>query len=365
MEKEAVHAYYQTNMYGTWRSGEKVTFEPAGEDLQVQKKDVGGNLFEAAGGKLVRIKVEKDDRRTEFVVSAFLPEKKAMDRYLKGSPFLICMHPVRCFERALSEGYALFFMDSIRIASDDTRHQGAFYDLYPYGEKGEDQTGVLMAWAWGVSKLLDAVYSGLGDLLCLDPDASMVTGVSRWGKASAICGAFDQRICMTIPVCSGAGGLALFNYVSEGKTYDFTKIGGPQAYTYTKNEPLENLQSETLRGWFNDRFLRYTSPSEFPMDQDQLPVLAMSGKRYYFIIAACMGEDWINAPAMWECYKKANEVYAAEGLEDHLAVHFHKEGHDVIDEDMDLIVRYFNFMYFGFDMGIEPAELKTTVFAEN
>lgn len=70
-----------------------------------------------------------------------------------------------------------------KIASDDTRHQGAFYDLYPYGKDESEQTGVLMAWAWGASKVLDAVYAGLNKEYSLNADASMVTGVSRWGKA--------------------------------------------------------------------------------------------------------------------------------------------------------------------------------------
>ncbi len=35
------------------------------------------------------------------------------------------------------------------------------YGTWREGEKAEEQTGVLMAWAWGTSKVLDAVYAGL------------------------------------------------------------------------------------------------------------------------------------------------------------------------------------------------------------
>ena len=76
------------------------------------------------------------------------------------------------------------------------------------------QTGGLMAWAWGASKVLDAVYAGLDIEFGLDAEASMVTGVSRWGKATAVCGAFEKRFRLTIPTCSGAGGLAQYNYRS-------------------------------------------------------------------------------------------------------------------------------------------------------
>lgn len=71
----------------------------------------------------------------------------------------------------------------------------------------------------------------------------------------------------------------------------------------------------------------------------------------------------MNAPAMWECYKKADEVYRANGLSDHLAVHFHLVGHAVIQEDMELIVKYFNKMYYRMGELEDLAPLKTTVFA--
>ena len=363
LSKTELRQFYQENMYGVWREGEKVFFELLGPDPKASEKREGPrNPFEVVGGELVKIIIEAEGRKAEFIVHAYVPREEDRRDYPKGSPFIVCMHPIMPLDLALSKGYALFFMESRQIASDDTNHNGAFYEIYPYGQDSAEQTGVLMAWAWGASKVLDAVYAGLGDALHLDPDASMVTGVSRWGKATAVCGAFDDRFRMTIPTCSGAGGLALYNFISEGKTYDLRKAGGPAEYTYSKNEPLDCLQSDAERGWFNDRFLQYKEPSDIPFDQENLPVMAMAENRYYFIIAACTGEDWVNAPAMWECYKKADKIYRKEGLSDHLVVHFHKEGHAVIDEDMTLIIDYFNHMYYGTDTGIDLKTLKTTVF---
>ncbi|MCR5324489.1 MAG: hypothetical protein K6E85_14620 [Lachnospiraceae bacterium] len=360
---EKYRDFYQKNMYGTWRDGEKVTYELLGEDPKAKKNEgKPRNPFEMIGGELVKIKIEANGRNAEFIVHAYLPDQKETDIKQSGVPFIICMHPIMPKDYALSLGYAVIIMESIKIASDDTKHVGAFYDLYPYDPEPDTQTGVLMAWAWGASKVLDAVYNGLDKEFGLDANASMVTGVSRWGKATAVCGAFDKRFRLTIPTCSGAGGLAQYNYISEGKTYDLSGVGGPSEYTYTKNEPLDCLQSDAERGWFNDAFLQYKHPSEIPYEQDSLPVMAMDEKRYYFIIAACMSEDWVNAPAMWECYKKADMVYQNEGLGNHLVVHFHKEGHAVLEEDMKLIVTYFNKMYYGVDNGVDMEELKTTVF---
>ena len=380
MNREELRKHYEENMYGVWREGEKVTYELLGPDKAPENEEKPPFFFEVRGGELVRVNVEAKGRKASFVFHAFLPKDKAdpvaSPKYPNGSPFIICMHPIFPVEYALSKGYALLVMDTREIASDDINRKGAFYDLYPYTSDPAEQTGVLMAWAWGASKILDAVLGengpqtglchlrgGLAQEFNLDPDAAMVTGVSRWGKATAVCGAFDRRFRMSIPACSGAGGLALYNYFSEGKTYDLSSIGGPKEYTYTKNEPLDCLQSDAERGWFNDRFLAYKDPSQIPIDQENLLIMAMDKDRYTFVIAACMSEDWVNAPSMWECFKKADNAYVAAGLGDHLVAHFHKEGHAVLEEDMALLIEYFDHMHYGIETKTPFESLKTTVFA--
>lgn len=372
MNREEIRKHYEENMYGVWREGEKVTYELLGPDKTPENEEKPLFFFEVRGGELVRVTVEANGREASFVFHAFLPGSAngtgaSVDdtpvKYPKGSPFIVCMHPIFPVDYALSKGYALLVTDTREIASDDISRKGAFYDIYPYTDDPAEQTGVLMAWAWGASKVLDAVIAGVADEFALDPDAAMVTGVSRWGKATAVCGAFDRRFRMSIPACSGAGGLALYNYFSEGKTYDLSTIGGPKEYTYTKNEPLDCLQSDAERGWFNDKFLEYRDPSQIPIDQENLLIMAMDKDRYTFVIAACMSEDWVNAPSMWECFKKADEAYKVAGLDDRLVAHFHREGHAVLEEDMALLIEYFNHMHYGMESKTPLESLKTTVFA--
>lgn len=354
MSKEELKKYYQDTMYGRWRSAETVTYEHLDDEC-------------------VKIFVEKEGKSVSFTVKMYLPEKEACEQFAGNNPFIISMHPIAPTELALASGYAVIVLDTYQIASDDNKHNGCFYELYPYGNRPAEQTGVLMAWAWGAAKVIDAVEGGLGNRevgeteeLLQNASAKhpiLVTGVSRWGKATAVCGAFDERVTMTVPVCSGAGGLALYGFLSEGKTYNLESVGGPAAYTYGQNEPLSCLQSEAEQGWFNDKFLEYQSAEDIPLDQHMLPVLAADEKRFYFIVAAYMGEDWVNAPSMWECYKKADGIYSQMGLREHLVVHFHKEGHAVIEEDMKLLISYFNKMCYG--LGEEPdwELLKNTAFA--
>lgn len=365
--------FYEEKMYGIWREGENVTYELLGEDpAAAPGAEKPKNPFAPIGGELVKIKIEAGGRASSFVIHAYIPTEEQREAFAErhsqsakynGLPFLVCMHPIFPKDYLLEQGVAVFFMDCYQIASDDIRRAGAFYDIYPYTSDPATQTGGLMAWAWGAAKVLDAVYAGLNREFGLDAEASMVTGVSRWGKATAVCGAFEKRFRLTIPTCSGAGGLAQYNFVSEGRTYDLTSVGGPAEYTYSQNEPLSCLQSDAERGWFVDRFLEFKKPADIEMEQDALPVMAMDPNRYYFIIAAYTGEDWVNAPAMWECYKKANAVYEANGLADHLVVHFHLLGHAVIEEDVKLFLPYFDRMYYGLDVMPDLAPLKTTAFA--
>ncbi len=220
-----------------------------------------------------------------------------------------------------------------------------------------------MAWSWGCSKVLDALYNGAAEELSINPESAIVTGVSRWGKAAAVCGAFDTRFKMTAPSCSGAGGLALYRYKSEGKTYDFSSKGGSASYTYDANEPLSNLQSSGEEGWFNTRFLEFRDPQQLPVDQHMLGALCADPNRYLFIIASCQGENWVNAPSMWMSYLGMRHVWDYLGLSDHLAINVHLSGHAVIEEDMKYMCQYFDWHVYGIEPKDDLSKLQTSVFA--
>lgn len=333
-------------MYGQYRSGEKVSYAVRRED-----KDC-----------FLDVSLEANGRKTSLSAKVFLPEKEAVSTFEKGSPVIITMHPIEPIPYALSQGYAVIVLDTYKTASDDCKHNGCFYELYPYGDEHSSQTGVLMAWGWNASKVLDALYSGAGKELFIDPDASIVTGVSRWGKATAVAGAFDERFRMVIPACSGAGGLALYKVKSEGKTYDFSKLGEP-SYTYSQNEPLSCLQSEGERGWFNDKFLEYATPEAIPYDQENLLELGVAKGRLYLVIAAYTGEDWVNAPSMYECFKRALIKLEERGLQDNVGVCFHKVGHAVIPDDMVKIIAWFNYFYYKKGEAPDMKALHSTLFS--
>ena len=381
-DKQFTRDFYQDCVYGKWRFGEKVSYKILKETKRMAPEDTSNprvNMFKLSvddEGTDVEINVEGGDgKQGTFTVRVYLPneqqrgawkgmhsdcagelkagysdgESEQKDGHLYcvgeqnpgslagGIPYIVCMHPVQPKAEILARGCALIFMDTSMVAEDNCLHKGCFYDLYPYDDNHESQTGELMVWGWAASKVVDAMYDGLGRELGINPELAMITGVSRWGKATAVCGAFEDRFKVVIPVCSGAGGLALWDYQSEGKSYDLTECGGPAEYVYTQNEPLSCLQSEAERGWFNDRFLQYKSYEEIPINQYMLPVMAADKNRFYFVVAAWMGEDWVNTPAMKECFDKAQELYRKMGLENNIYAHFHKEGHALLAEDVEYI----------------------------
>lgn len=343
-----IRKYYERNIYGKWRDKEKVTYKVIevgtvrGEEPERQTSALT-RLPLYDDGKDVQITVALPNKKeTVITVRLYLPKEEDANKHKDGCPYIICLHPIASKQVALDAGYAVVFMDSVTVASDDMNHTGCFYDLYPYGETEDTQTGVLMAWAWGASKVIDAMNAGLAKQYGISAKDSVVTGVSRWGKATAVCGAFDARVKLTVPVCSGAGGLALWNYNSEGMTYNLKAFGGPEEYTFGQNEPLSSLQSEAERGWFVDKFLEFSRPSQILTEQHYLPVLAAGSERFYMFVAAWMGEDWVNPPGMWECYKKVQKEYIEMNLENHLHAWFHKEGHALLDEDMKELVAFFD-----------------------
>ena len=102
-------------------------------------------------------------------------------------------------------GVALLEFDCNGMAQQNdasSRGIGLFYDLF-----GKNATaGALVAWAWGVSRLLDVIEADTSGLL--DVSHVGVTGCSRNGKGALAVGAFDERVALTIPQESGSGGSA-------------------------------------------------------------------------------------------------------------------------------------------------------------
>ncbi|MBN1576094.1 MAG: T9SS type A sorting domain-containing protein [Chitinispirillaceae bacterium] len=66
--------------------------------------------------------------------------------------------------------------------------------------------GAMMAWAWGASRILDALE--MTPEAKIDPYRCAIIGCSRDGKGAMVCGVFDERMALTLPMEGGSGGIS-------------------------------------------------------------------------------------------------------------------------------------------------------------
>jgi hypothetical protein len=159
-------------------------------------------------------------------------------------------------------GVATISYDPYQVGKEGTARnnkQGAFYSIYGSGSS----TGLEMAWAWGVSRIIDVIAQSGGSIL--KADAAGVTGCSRFGKGAFVAGAFDQRIALTMPIESGTAGVPIFRGI-PGES-------GAQSLSSGYNE----------QPWLGDAFGSFTGdPARLPVDTHEM--VAMVAPRGLFIM---------------------------------------------------------------------------------
>ncbi|WP_416968069.1 cellulose-binding protein [Streptomyces sp. 4F14] len=187
-------------------------------------------------------------------------------------------------------GVAVISYDPYAVGAENTprnNKQGAFYSLYG----STSSTGLLMAWSWGVSRIIDVVEQAGGSVL--KADATGVTGCSRFGKGAFVAGAFDQRIALTMPIESGTAGVPIWR-----------GIPGESG-----SEPLTNAYNG--QPWFGDAFSPYVgNPNALPVDTHE--IVGMVAPRGLFVMDN-PHIDWLGARSGSVGALGGAEVYKALG----------------------------------------------------
>ena len=339
--RKEILALFETYVYGKMPDAgqEKVTYRiaPAG----------------AAREREMRITVRREEREASFTVRVTLPEGTAsgLPCFMEYCPFSWFGKPMTSpnMKIAAGRGYAAIQYDPLSVASDNDLHQGAYFDLYPYsGEQGR-QDGVLLDWAWGACRILDALEAGAGRELGIDPRLCMVAGVSRYGKSAAVAGAYDERFRVTISSCSGAGGTAVFRTDNHGKTYDLSSLGGPDAWVNESvNEPFENLTGGEGY-WFCRNFRQMKHAEDLPVDQHMLCALAAGKDRHLIIVTGITSEGWNNTEGQCLAYIASQPVWDLLGAGDQNNMIIHLDGHAILPGDMETILDYCDCRLLGKD----------------
>jgi hypothetical protein len=356
----------QDNSYGQWRSGETVDYEITTKTVNFTLEGVSYEF----NYDVLRVKVSHGGKNVQFDAYYELP---AGTPPAGGWPVIVAFGALDAADSmmgskgdphqySLDKGYANIAVQTANIASDNNNHTGAFYTLYPYGATADSQTGVLMAWAWGASKVLDALEAGAAAELSINANNTIVTGTSRNGKAAAVAGAFEERFKITVPVSSGAGGAAIYRYKSNGQTYDLSgyfKYNGGGKWTVDANNPqsLSSIQSDSDGGWFNARFKTFRDPASLPFDQHFLLSLCADTNRYLFMVNGFEWDKWTNPPGFFWNFELTKTVFDLLGVPQNIAVSMHRERHGMEQEDMVKLVKYANYVFYGIqDLIFEYAE---------
>lgn len=225
------------------------------------------------------------------------------------------------FSLALSRGYGIALFNLQDCAEDTTLRcadgswafrQSRFPSLYP-----EYDWGVLAAWAWGMSRVADALQR----LPFVDASKLIVTGVSRAGKAALIATAFDTRL-MGAPVVTGGGGFGAFRASGLGR-------GG--------REGLGEMMNK-YPNWFSPHLREFWGHTEkLPFDQHFLvalcaprPLIALEGE-----------SDPVSLPnAVRLSLFGALPVYELLGAPDSLALNVGRHGHAFTDEGWNALLDF-------------------------
>jgi hypothetical protein len=113
------------------------------------------------------------------------------------------------YSNQLARGYAIVTYHYTQCGEDNPNFRtNSFYPAYP----GYDW-GVLMGWAWGLSRIVDYLETQS----FVDTNKIIVLGHSRLGKLTMVATAFDDRISLGAPAGSSGAGTGAYRFCGPGR----------------------------------------------------------------------------------------------------------------------------------------------------
>ena len=188
------------------------------------------------------------------------------------------------FDMIVSRGYAVatVFYEEIEpdVMCNFTRGVHPLFTNFDLN--ADDYPATIGAWAWGLSRVLDA----LGSVDGVDVEKAIVAGHSRLGKTALWCGANDERFAAVISNDSGCGGAALSRR-QFGERVDRINASFPH--------------------WFTKKFHEYGNKvDQLPIDEHEL--IALIAPRPVYVASA--SEDlWADPKGEFLSALNADPVY--------------------------------------------------------
>ncbi len=186
-------------------------------------------------------------------------------------------------------GYAVINTSTIQADNGAGLTQGIIGLVNKGQPRSLDDWGVLSAWAWGASRALDYFQTDRA----VDAAQVGLEGHSRWGKATLLAMALDQRFAIAYVSSSGEGGAKL-NRRNWG-------------------ELVENLTGTGEYHWMAGNFIKYAGHwNDLPVDSHEL--IALCAPRPVLITGGITnGDGWVDTRGMFMAAAAASPVYELLG----------------------------------------------------
>lgn len=192
-------------------------------------------------------------------------------------------------ERIVERGYAAAVFQVADVDPDEhDQFRNGVHGLFdpPDERRRDDAWGTIAAWAWGASRVMDALEADP------DIDASKVAlvGHSRSGKTALWAGAQDERFAMVVSNNSGCTGAA----ISRGK----------------KGETISQI-NRVFPHWFAENYKQFNDKEyELPVDQHML--LGLIAPRLLYVCSATE-DKWADPESEFLSAVAAEPVYQLFG----------------------------------------------------
>ncbi len=173
--------------------------------------------------------------------------------------------------------------------------------------------GAYSEWAWGLSRLIDGLQILGPELTKIDMSRIGVTGCSYAGKMALFCGAFDERIALTIAQEPGGGGAASWR-VSQ--TLD----------------GVENLDNTDYNWFLQSLGTTFSGENVYRLPYDHHELCAMVCPRALLVLGN-PDYQWLADPSGYVSMNAAKKVWEEFGIGDRVGYSIVAgHSHCVLDE---------------------------------
>ena len=180
------------------------------------------------------------------------------------------------------------------------RGEHCFDRLYPELK----DNGAYSEWAWGLSRLIDGLQQLGSEVTKIDTRHIGVTGCSYAGKMALFCGAFDERVALTIAQEPGGGGAAAWRVSHE-------------------MEGVEDLDRTDYHWFLESLRENFHGDSVYHLPYDHHELCALICPRA-FLMLGNPDFKWLADPSAYVSVNAARKVWEQFGIADRI-------GYSIID----------------------------------